>query len=303
MSNRPEGPSSGGVFVAWSRPVTRFESIGPERADEALEFCAESPTLSMYISGWIVDGGLQSNPVVPRGWILAERDRSQKIVGLCFLSATGILMPVMAGGVSSLEHLHGLARQNPALIRVIVGDRALVAALWERLGTFGLTARLSRDQMVYSLERDDFKNVADPLELELASFRHLDQVVEASAEMAREEANDDPQGRNPLLFKERIRARLSRGRDLIHQRAGKLIFKSNVSAVSELGGQIEGIYTVRDERRKGFGRRGTAAVTAWVLERGPRATLLVNDDNDTARALYESLGYKPYARSRTIFVG
>ncbi|MFO0725232.1 MAG: GNAT family N-acetyltransferase [Myxococcota bacterium] len=281
--------------------MTRFESIGPDRAEEALAYCQESPMSSVYLAGWIADGGLHNSPVVPRGWILAERDKGHRIVGLCFLSATGILMPVMSSAFS-LEHLVGLARQNPALVRVIVGDRALVAALWERLGAFGLLARLARDQMIYAVEEHEFVNVPEPLPLTVAREQHLDEVVEASAAMAREEANDDPQSRNPGLFRDRIRTRLARGRDFVHFRGERLIFKSNVSAVSPIGGQIEGIYTIKSERRHGFGRRGTAAVTAWVLERSPRATLLVNDDNAPARVLYESLGYKPCGRSRTIFV-
>jgi hypothetical protein len=281
--------------------MTRLEVLGPEAADEATAFCAARPGQAIYLAGWVYDGGLQQSPLAPRGWLLAERDKSAAMIGLCYLSATGILMPVMTQA-SSIEHLYAVARSNPGLIRVIVGERALVAALWERLGPLGLLARLVRDQLVYSVERNEFKPAAEPLALEVAQREDLDDLVETSAAMAREEANDDPQARNPTLFRDRIRSRILRQRDFIRREDQRLVFKGNVSALCSVGGQVEGIYTIPERRRSGLGKRGTAFVTGWVLERAPRATLLVNEDNEAARRMYETLGYRTQLRSRTIFV-
>lgn len=281
--------------------VTRFDAIGPERTEEALAFCRAHATQSVFLAGWIDDGGLSGHPAVPRGWILAERARDERVLGLCYLSSTGILMPVM-NQPTSVEHLYSVARANPGLVRVIVGERALVGALWARLGSLGLLARLSRDQMVYAVTRERFKALPSPLPMKIADATHLDELVEASAAMAREEAGDDPQARNPALFRERIRARAARGRDFVYLDGKTLGFKGNVSALSEVGGQLEGIYTLPRLRRRGLGKRGTSTLTAWVLERTTRASLLVNDDNTLARAMYTSLGYEPIYQSRTVFV-
>ena len=104
------------------------------------------------------------------------------------------------------------------------------------------------------------------------------------------------------MFRARIRSRMERRRDFIARREGELVFKANVSAIAPIGGQIEGIYTAPSWRRRGLGRMGTAAMTAWVLERAERGVLLVNDDNTPARDLYESLGYRQIYKSQTIFV-
>jgi hypothetical protein len=170
------------------------------------------------------------------------------------------------------------------------------------LEALGMEARISRDQLGYAVDRASFRYPVNGLELAMATHGHLDELVEASAAMAREEANDDPQARNPELFRSRIAERVARGRDFIYRSNGALLFKTNVAALSPIGGQIEGIYTHPEYRRRGIGGRGTAAVTAWVLERAERAVLLVNEDNYGARALYEALAYKQVLTSRTIFI-
>ncbi|MCK6545371.1 GNAT family N-acetyltransferase [Myxococcota bacterium] len=278
-----------------------LRQLGPEARVDALRFCARQPERTAYIAGWIAEGGLERRPQVSKAWLLAETVGAE-LVGLVYVSATGIVMPSLSSD-EALEGVVDVARANPAAVRVLVGERRQIAALWRKLGRLGLEARLSRDQLGYAATRATFRMPkASLLPLEIAHLAHLDQVVDASAKMAREEAGDDPQARNPEMFRTRIEERLARGRDFIHVERGKLVFKSNVAVLSELGGQIEGIYTPPFARGRHLGKRGTAAVTAWVLERAERAVLLVNEDNIPAIQLYEDLGYQRTHESRTIFV-
>jgi GNAT superfamily N-acetyltransferase len=277
-----------------------LKQLGPLSREEAYRFCEREPERCSYIAGWIAEGGLTRSPLVPRAWLLAEMDHGH-IEGLVYISSTGIVMPVLESD-EALDGVLEMARANPNAMRVLVGERRQVAALWSRLQTLGLSARMSRDQLGYSVNKREFRPDTSPLSLQLATLTHIDRVVEASAAMAREEAHDDPQARNPELFKTRIEERLARGRDFIYCEDGALLFKTNVAALSQLGGQIEGIYTMPEHRRRRIGRRGTTSVTAWVLERSDRAVLLVNEDNQPARDLYEQLGYRCVLESRTIFV-
>lgn len=278
-----------------------LKQLGPEARADALGFCARQPERTAYIAGWLAEGGLERSPQVSRAWLLAET-RGGAIVGLVYVSATGIVMPAL-GSDDALDGVVDVARANPSAVRVLVGERRQIGALWRKLGRLGLEARLSRDQLGYAVTRAGFVMPREPLlPLEVALPRHLDQVVDASAKMAREEAGDDPQARNPEMFRTRIEERLVRGRDFIHLERGKLVFKSNVAVLSHLGGQVEGIYTPPSARGRHIGKRGTAAVTAWVLERAERAVLLVNEDNTPAIQLYEDLGYTQTHESRTIFV-
>lgn len=277
----------------------RLAHLGPQDVDEAYRFCEAHLDQCAFLAGWIYEGGLSESPKTTRGWLIGERNASERIVGLVFISDTGIIIPVLSSHDALME-LVEIGRRDPHTVRVIVGARTQVQELWGHWSRSGVKARIIRDQIGYALERPAVLSPA--LSLSVARRQHLNDIVAASAAMAKEEAKDDPQKRNPELFRTRIRDRIQRGRDLIYVNEGRLLFKSNVSALSPLAGQIEGIYTMPSHRGQGLGTGGTRAVTNWVLARAKRAFLLVNHDNIVARDLYERLGYFPVIESQTIFV-
>ncbi len=254
----------------------------------------------MVVAGWLAEGGLSRQPTAARAWLFGVIDAGNNLVGVVYVSETGVIIPVLPEEVGT-EALIEFGRRHPQLIRVMVGERWLVDRVWRRWSRIGFRTRLVRDQKAYAVAPSAYRTVKEPLDLQLASLSDLDAIVECSAAMAREEAHDDPQARNPSLFRARIRERLLRGRDFVFLDGPSLAFKTNVSALSSVGGQIEGIYTTPAYRRRGLGRAGTAAITSWILARAPLASLLVNDDNHAARRMYERLGYRAVYDSRTTF--
>ena len=277
-----------------------LKQIDRQWFEEALEFCRSKPTQTLYLASWITEK-LYDHPCARPGWLLGEFDQNHKIVGLAYISETGILFPVLHSD-QSFEQIEAIARANPGMLRVILGSKTLIDSLWPRLEKQGLRARLNHQQLMYVVDRPSFKPSEEPLRLRLATEGDLGELVTASAAMAKEESKDDAQARNPLRFKDRIQTRLKKKRDFIYSSEGCLSFKASVSAMAEQGGQLEGIYTAPQFRRKGLARNGTSYVTQWVLDRADRAMLLVNDENTSARKIYESLGYQAEHESRTIFI-
>jgi hypothetical protein len=280
--------------------MTKLTQLGPGTEAEALEFCSRHPDRTVALAGWLSDGGLRRSDRASKAWMFAEFDDDGRVCGLVYLSDTGIVIPVLSQA-TGIRAFADLGIRNPHVIRVVVAERWVSEALLRYWVPRGFRVRLTRDQLAYTVLRDGFRTSGDPLPLVPAALEHLDEVVHASAEMAKEEAGDDPQGRNPRLFRNRIRDRLLRGRDLIYREADRLKFKSNVAYLSPFGGQVEGIYVPPSDRGLGLGRRGTEAVTRWILERSPRACLLVNDDNVAAQRLYQRMGYQEVYLSRTTF--
>jgi len=280
--------------------LAQLKEIDSHWYEEALDFCRKHPFQTVYLAHWISEK-LCGNAFGRPGWLLGEFDQNHKIIGLAFISETGILFPVLHSD-ECFAQIEAITRTNRGMIRVILGENEQVNSLWSRLQKQGLQSRIDRIQTMYSVNRQEFKDAKEVLAMEIADLNDLDELVKASAAMAKEESGDDAQARNPTLFRERVEMRLKFGRDFIYRQHGELAFKASVSALVEHSGQIEGIYTVPHLRRRGLGRRGTAFLSRWILKRAEASVLLVNRENNPAKKIYESLGYSPRYDSRTIFI-
>lgn len=273
--------------------------LGPGAEAEALDFCARQPEHTLVIAGWLGEGGLRRSERTQKAWLFAHKDAQRRVQGLVYLSDHGIVVPVLEHA-PALEALVELGARNPRVVRVVVGERSVVDHLLRAWVPRGFRPRLHRDQLAFAVDAEMFRP-RPGIELRPAGPEDLDVLVEASAEMAREEAGDDPQARNPSLFKSRIKKRIERGRDFVHTTSEGLAFKSNVAALSPFGGQVEGIFVPPPQRHRGLGLQGTSWVTQWILDRSPRACLLVNEDNESAKKIYQRLGYVCTHSSRTSF--
>lgn len=65
--------------------------------------------------------------------------------------------------------------------------------------------------------------------------------------------------------------------------------------------QLGNIFVTKSNRRRGFGKALTTAITKDVLSRKEFATLFVRFDNFPAQQLYKKLGYKIHKEARLIF--
>src|SRR5262245_2472823 len=97
-----------------------LRQLGPLFEGAAYGFCERMPERCAYIAGWISEGGLSRNPLVPRAWLLAEMADGQ-IAGLVYVSSTGIVMPVLDSD-AALESVVEMARANQNAMRVLVGE-------------------------------------------------------------------------------------------------------------------------------------------------------------------------------------
>jgi predicted GNAT family acetyltransferase len=280
--------------------LARLKEIEAHRYEEALDFCRTQPSQTMPIAHWICEH-LGASEFARHGWLLGEFDQNQTIIGLALISETGILYPVLRTD-ECFAQINAITQANTGMIRVLIGQKSLVDSMWGQFHKQGFQARIDHVQALYSVDKETLQAVEGNLSLNIASEQDLDELVLASAAMAKEESGNDAQARNPGLFRERVQVRLKKKGDFIHKIEGEIAFKASVSALLDFGGQIEGVYTAPAFRRQGLARRGTAYVSQWVLARAESAFLLVNAENTPARSLYEDLGFKQLSESRTIFI-
>ena len=74
-----------------------------------------------------------------------------------------------------------------------------------------------------------------------------------------------------------------------------------MSAITADAGQISGVYTPPERRRRGFARRGLSELCSRLLERTQAICLFVNDINVPALALYRAMGFRPHLAWRSLF--
>jgi RimJ/RimL family protein N-acetyltransferase len=127
----------------------------------------------------------------------------------------------------------------------------------------------------------------------------LEPLVEAARASLREEGRPDPFIGDPRGFRRWVSARLPRA--LIAECAGEVVWVGYADVRIEEGWLLQGIYPWPAWRLRGLAAAGVTALCQIAFAEGAEhVQLSVVDGNDAARALYEGIGFKPFARLRTI---
>ncbi|MBE6082647.1 MULTISPECIES: GNAT family N-acetyltransferase [Tissierellales] len=81
---------------------------------------------------------------------------------------------------------------------------------------------------------------------------------------------------------------------IIGERNGKIVAQACIQTYTPKINQIGGVYTVQDERNKGYCKAIVSEICRRIVERGKLPTLSVVKNNLPAVKAYTSLGFKNY---------
>jgi len=173
---------------------------------------------------------------------------------------------------------------------------------WRQLGRrFYRRALVDRFETAYSVDAGDAK-LGWPRGSERtrgALAEDLDWLVEAARESLREESRPDPFAGDARGFRRWVRGRVPRAR--VVEDAGRIVFAGYADVQRPDGWLLQGIYTRPEARRRGYGSVGVSTLCREAFASGAdHVQLSVVDGNQAGRSLYESLGFKPFAKLRTI---
>ncbi|HEY8155002.1 MAG TPA: GNAT family N-acetyltransferase [Myxococcota bacterium] len=127
----------------------------------------------------------------------------------------------------------------------------------------------------------------------------LDWLVDAARESLREESRPDPFAGDVRGFRRWVRGRVPRAR--VVEAEGRVVFAGYADVQRPEGWLLQGVYTRPEARRRGYGGVGVSHLCREAFANGAEhVQLSVVDGNQAGRSLYESLGFKPFARLRTI---
>ena len=263
----------------------------------ALEFLQRDPLINVYlISRLLEERTLAATQIVVvrhNGAIVLVASLATNIV----LAGDRSFGPDITESAVALVADRIITRMLP--VRAMISPAHLVEILWTQLRSrLDPPTVVRMNQPIYAIKRRlDFPD------LTLARYstpRDLEQLVPACAAMHKEEVGIDPMERDAAGYRERIRELVEKKRSVIRIVDGAIAAKCEFSAVTNDAVQLMGVWTNPAFRRQGLGFELLREVCGHLFRKGKTVTLFVNDFNQPAIKLYESLGFVRIGMNRAL---
>ena len=263
----------------------------------ALEFLQRDPLINVYLISRLLEertlAGSQIAVVRYNGAIVIVASLATNIV----LAGDAAMPKDITDSAISLISERILMRMLP--VRAIISPAHLVETLWGNLRSRIDPPTVVRlNQPVYALrKRLDYP---DLMLSRYSVIRDLDQLVPACAAMHKEEVGIDPLERDAAGYRERIRELIEKKRSIVRILDGRIVAKTEYSAVTADAVQLMGVWTHPKYRRQGLSRELLREVCGHLGRKAKTVTLFVNDFNRPAIGLYESLGFERIGLNRAL---
>jgi ribosomal protein S18 acetylase RimI-like enzyme len=186
-----------------------------------------------------------------------------------------VFLAALSDHFGSLPPLHLLRHRMPAM-RV----RADILASSEALGLVG------------SLR-------TPPLRLAQENEERV--VAQLARSVTQEDLGLDPLEFAPQSFEFALRHRLKMGREFIWTEGPEAVFRATLSAITPDSVMVEGVFVPPRHRGRGYGKAGMRALCERLLRTYDTVVLLVGEDNEVARRLYEVLGFETFDEYQAAF--
>ena len=191
--------------------------------------------------------------------------------------------------------LHGKVKLGAA-----VGEKAAIDVLVQHLCP-NVRPKLSRQQRLFSVSPDDLGPFTNPM-LRLGVEADVEQLIPMAAEAVKEIMQRDPLLEDPEGFPARVRQRVKSKRTYVLEEKGRLVFKIDVGSRSQFGAELEGLFTVQGERRRGHATLSLGQISRHLLSSLPRLTLRVDDLDPALAGVARKVGYLAGRAQRLVVI-
>jgi predicted GNAT family acetyltransferase len=272
----------------------RFLQMGDARA--AVERLARDARANLFLLDLAAQLEGESASGDPRPQLLGSF-RGRRLEGVAALRPT-----VVFEAASPPAFCEALAPWVAALGAALVkSDEVGVSRLASLLVEEGRTLIVDRIETAYALEPRDAVVVPAPRSSRVrrAERADLPWLVEAARASLIEERRPDPYDGDVAGFRRWVRGRLDRA--LVVEEGGEPRFVGYGDVRRAEGWLVQGVYTRPEWRRRGLAAAGVSALCRDAFAAGAtHVQLSVVDGNGPAVALYRDLGFRSFARLRTL---
>jgi predicted GNAT family acetyltransferase len=261
------------------------DSLRIEDQLEVLSFLSRRPEHTFVMTGWIRDNGLVSP--LNRGTFFGHRNARGELDGVAlighitvFETRTDAALAVFARVIEDCPSVHA-----------VIGESDKISRFLSYYEVGGEPPRLFCREQLFEQRRCE--NSHEPVEgLRLATLAELDLIVPVHAQMAFEECGVNPLFADSEGFHRRCARRIEQNRVWIKTENNQLVFKADVITETPDVTYLEGVYVSRDSRGKGLGPQCLKQLTNELLKVTNSVCLLVNEQNNAARACYPKAGFR-----------
>ena len=258
---------------------------------------AREPAHNLYLLGILEDFGIAPKAGHPP-FTFHGRFVDGELTAAMFVGGAGSLVVPSASAPSAIADL---ARSLAGTFKPvsILGDKGAVDTLVQHLCPTQRPS-LNRTQRLFACSADDLGPFTNPT-LRLAVEADLDQLVPMAAAALKEVIDRDPLAIDPKGFTDRVRLRVHSKRTyVLEDKDKRLVFKIDIGSRCPQGAELEGLYTVPDQRRLHHATLSLGQISRHLLSSLPRLTLRVDDANAQLAGLARKVGYLAGRAQRTV---
>ncbi len=262
--------------------------------NEVLGFLSERPIHTVIMMGMIRDNGLVSE--LNRGTFYGCRNSEGRLEGVALIGHATLVEARTRNAIRELA----LAAQIHDRLHLFMAEQETAEEFWNSYADNGQPMRFACRELLFELKYS-LEQRGNVEGLRIATLDDLDLIAPVHAAMAEADSGINPLEVNREAFLARCARRISQNRVWVVIKEDRLIFKADIQAETPEMIYIEGVYVDPEERGSGLGRRCFSKLCATLQERTRSVCLLVNEENEAAKAFYRMCGFRCISQYDTIF--